>query len=550
MARRRSRHFVRSDRPLSHVVDSAFAVIGKSAHTVLTSVGVEPDVTLLTICVHVYVQLCRWGLLPDPMCDDDLITAALIGDNALTTAPASGHVTTVYPLVPGLHMSVTPAESRSGSSAADDRSQVSSSIELVEEEEEMENGMFSSAFTDFSSPSLEENGPVVFRGIRESYAADADIIARFVYENFDPQPGDVVVIKQTAWKPDQVLTSLVSVSVSEATVETKAQTENIMRVKFAPSLFSGIRTGDEFFQFCYISDARVQGASRTFSIIRPKEQDYADSCRDEDVNDDDGFVVLKSPQARFQDNMEQLQTDVIRLQARNGDLKRQLLVVRKEQSTLAEEKDAQLAMQRNENSVLMREIEELKAEKERIVEMHRSDKSELSSALEKQEQCNLTMQQAFQETSDELTRVRTRHAELSKDVNDLLRRRLEQEELCEASERKAMQLKEELKQLQYEKSLASAERDMAIANAETLQSALNQESAARKKEQEENESKVAQLKRNVEDLKNRLETAAQLYQEQSKQCNKLENKLQRLHEKLNVRSFPLFDPVVLTWISA
>lgn len=521
-------------------VDCVFRTFGSSAHSLLQSVGIEPDDVLLQLCVHLYAHLSRWGLVTDLLLTDETVTHCF--------PAAESHCATdqTSKSIPVTHAAYRQPDDLISLTSSD-------SISLLQEPDHiLQPNLCSSIFslTEFSDM---EYGAVDFKNIREQYVPDADIVCRFEYKHCEHQPGDMIGIKKVGWKMDEMHTSLVSVSASDASIEVDTPSSRTMRVTFPRSLFAGLTAwpDDELFQFCYMSGSVLQGASAPFNIIRPKESDYGDFSRDSDSNDDDGFVVLRSPQALLQEKMEKLQTDLTAIEAEKIIVENKNKALSLEVDHLKDRCDsvtaAKMAVQQ-ERDALVAEVEVIQTNKQRLeltladaTCSHKAKVTDMIAALANEKKQNEGLLLALQETSDELTRVRAENAELRKSLNDWTRRRREDDQVHEANDLMMRVLKEEVQQLEHKTSLANAERDFAISSLEAAKKSLEQTTELRKRDEAESMAQIAELRRSVEQSNNvaseyklRLDKAKVEYEEKYKLCIKLEGKLQRLREKVNV----------------
>jgi hypothetical protein len=544
--RRKCRRMFSADKSVADAVDCVLRTFGSSAHSLIQSVGIEPDDVLLQLCVHVYQHLSRWGIITDLLLPDEPVTHCIPAAQSHCTSDHKSKsipVTHVPDTLPDDLISLTSDISSS------------SSISLLEDPKSdpiLQNNFYSSAFTDFSGMSDSKYGAVDFRNIREQYVPDADIVCRFEYTQCEYQPGDVIGIKKIGWKMDEMHTSLVSVSASDAVIEADTPAARTMRITFPRSLFAGLTAwpDDDLFQFCYISGSVLQGASAPFNIIRPKESDYGDFSRDSDSNDDDGFVVLRSPQALLQEKMEKLQTDLTAAESEKAvfEIKNKVLNealdqlnvkygnVEVEKVSVQEERDALTA----ELDALRTSYKRLEQTLSDATSSHRTVVTDMTASLTNEKKRNEGLMLALQETSDELTRVRAENAELRKSLNDWTRRRQADEQVNESNDMMIRVLKEEVRQLEQKTSLANAERDFAISSLDAAKKSLVQMAEQRN----QNDLMVAELRRSVDqsnsvvsEYKLRLDKAKVEYEEKYKLCIKLEGKLQRLREKVSVSLF-------------
>ena len=474
MGGRRRRRVSLLEKRVIGSVDSAFRVVGLSAHVFLTGIGLRPDVLLLRLCDRLYSRLGSWGLLSDVRDDDSRSPAA-----AAVIATALLPVSCV--------------------------SRASSSVCLVSQDDCLLLGSSESADQSLTSLLLADMGDstqagVEFNGIRDSYAADSDIVCRFIYTDCEWESGDVVAIKKIAWKESELQTWLASVDASEAAVETKES--RIMRIAFSPSLLSGLKTSDDLFQFCYISGSTLRGASTPFAIIRPKEGDYSDFSREEELNEDDGFVVLKSPQALFQDEIEKLQTNLNHSEAVCKVWMEKVIRLEKENDKLHVEKEQLLRQQESEKEESTRAKQQLESSLEEVITRHSKSQAELTAALHLETESRQEAARALQETSDELTSVRARAAESQE---ALKQRVLQLQKELENKGEVVATLEQTIKSADKERQGAVADRDAAESRLLLLQSSMQ-------RLMEESREKEEKLRETIDDLKLRLEKAAEVYE--------------------------------------
>jgi len=226
---------------------------------------------------------------------------------------------------------------------------------------------------------------VIFKDIAKEYPSDANIVCRFATKAHERQPGDKIAVFKLGWSNtnESIVGKLVDDAISEPSGEWK--------LDFHASICTSHETDSEFLQFVYLSGENVKGASTPFQIYRPKEEDMTEVVAD----DGDDFVVLKSKDAKHQEEKDALILKISELMAKNAtteakerESKKLMLNFQAEKYTL-EKENVELKLQIQEYS---QKMDDLKAElkscesglqaKEDEIAEHRKQMKTLKFALD------------------------------------------------------------------------------------------------------------------------------------------------------------------------
>lgn len=492
-----------------------FQILQKSTHVILTVTGLEKEEAVSEICSTVYLICSSLGVIEYT---DDVLRLKTDSAKQLLCQLFDVSPKSLSPsLGPGMSVDILFAKGRQKNHIPLNRinerrtpevvdislslpSTRNPSIDFLDDEAQ------EAEFVEVDRTSLEEmmrestlEHGVIFKDIAETYPSDGDVFCRFVHRTWARQEGDLVGVFPVGRY--EMTESLVLKPASSAVIETSGD----CRIVFPASLFAGKNVEDEFLQFCYVSGSNLKGASTPFKIFKPKEEDLLEV----DNGDDGDFVVLKSKDARYQEELDRLRTEKGHAISERDQAMNELKMV----SAIIQEKDKHLESLREEMRAIKDQMDKFQenaaVKRETYNQMLEAKDMEMNQVSEQLNQLKLEYEQSVKT----LTRAQ--------EDNDDLRVQLQDEKSNSIAVTSA---------LQAEQTTLKSHLEAATKTIESLSSALEKISM----ERDSDKQKVRDLDKKVTDLTLRLKAAAEEYEKKGKECLKLEAKYSRLQEKINV----------------
>ncbi|XP_060726479.1 tax1-binding protein 1 homolog B isoform X5 [Tachysurus vachellii] len=414
---------------------------------------------------------------------------------------------------------------------------------------------------------------VIFQNVGKSYLPHAALECHYTLTQFiTPHPKDWVGIFKVGWSTARdYYTFLWSPLPDEYTEGTAVNRSVIFQGYYVPN------DDGEFYQFCYVTHkGEIRGASTPFQFRAnsPTEEELL-TVEDEGGSD---ILVVTTKASYLEQKMEEVRLE-------KDELLKSLALLQKERDEALEEKDSiqkEYEQERESSVQLKKEMQELQVSiqslQEEKVEVKRRMEENTARLLQLEEDLIGVTQKGLQkETELDCLKDRVKklmlekealesqlknekdEKELYKEENKALREQLRQkEEQLQATQQQASMLSAELRDSSSARDRSMAELYRVKLEVDTLRQGQAEawaecsrlgkqveemkDSVMQEAQRKESEDlAVAELHREVEDLKLRLQMAAEHYKEKYKECQKLQKQVVKLSEQQGVKRSPGLD---------
>ena len=509
-----------------------FQLLQKSTDVALTVTGIEREEAVVEICSTVFSICSSLGFVE--CTQDHILTVKIepakdllcqlfnVSPSCLPSCPtgpvmSAGIIFAETKInIPRKRIGEEAKQSLDGQPSLTLPSTRASSIELLDDEAQEAEfvQVDGNSLQEMMESSLDHHG-VIFKDIAEKYASDGDIYCRFVHKTWPKREGDEVGVFPISFKylSDALVCKPVSSAVTEASGDCK--------IVFPASLFFGLNLEGEFLQFCYLSGPEVKGASTPFRIFRPQEEEMREVAQE----DDGDFVILKSKDALFQEQMDQLRSEKGSAISERDRVMRDLEKANKmigEKDLEIKQKDKHLALLNYKVEDLENELTKQRQEFQEHKDKVRTTYNDILSVKEEE----------YTEVAKELHKIQVEH-DSAKQMIAIKEK--ENNDLClhiNQLKAQANDLEKSLKEEKEVSRLLKSELDAATGTVQSLSTSLEKTSMERDSEKD----KMKDLEKQVSNLTLRLKVAAEEYEKKGKECVRLEGKYNRLQEKINVSS--------------
>uniref|UniRef100_A0A672TBY8 Tax1-binding protein 1 homolog B n=1 Tax=Sinocyclocheilus grahami TaxID=75366 RepID=A0A672TBY8_SINGR len=413
---------------------------------------------------------------------------------------------------------------------------------------------------------------VIFQNVGKSYLPHAALECHYTLTQFiKPHPKDWVGIFKVGWSTARdYYTFLWSPLPDNYTEGTAVNRSVVFQGYYLPN------DDGEFYQFCYVTHkGEIRGASTPFQFraSSPTEDELL-TMEDEGGSD---ILVVTTKASYLEQKMEQIQQE-------KKELLENLDLFQKERDELIDEKDRlqkEYEQERESSAQLRKDVQELQLSAQSLQEEREEVKrrmEESTARLLQLEEDLIGVTQKGLQKETELDGLKDRvkkltlekealecqlknekdEKELYKGESKALREQLRQkEEQLQATQQQANMLKAELRDSSNtrDKTMADLYRirleaesfKMGQMEAQAEYSRLEKQLEEMKNstQQECKESDgfvVAELQREVEDLRLRLQMAAEHYKDKYKECQKLQKQVVKLTEQQGVKRSPGSEP--------
>ncbi|RXN33404.1 tax1-binding 1 -like protein [Labeo rohita] len=438
---------------------------------------------------------------------------------------------------------------------------------------------------------------VIFQNVGKSYLPHAALECHYTLTQFiKPHPKDWVGIFKVGWSTARdYYTFLWSPLPDNYTEGTAVNRSVVFQGYYVPN------DDGEFYQFCYVTHkGEIRGASTPFQFRAnsPTEEELL-TMEDEGGSD---ILVVTTKASYLEQKMEQIQQEKKELLENLDLLQKERDELIDEKNRLQKEyeqeressaqlrKDVQIGLEDYKVSYFLKDrVKKLTLEKEALECQLKNEKDEkelykihlknrelentkLSAELQMLKSVDVNKENTIAQLKDELTRVKSCLAEKEKQHHQLLansspsgeskalREQLRQkEEQLQATQQQANMLKAELRDSSNARDRSMADLYRIRLEAESLkngQMEARAECSRLEKQLEEMKNStqqeaqckesevlaVAELQREVEDLRLRLQMAAEHYKDKYKECQKLQKQVVKLTEQQGVKRSPGSEP--------
>ncbi|XP_026084846.1 tax1-binding protein 1 homolog B-like isoform X4 [Carassius auratus] len=411
---------------------------------------------------------------------------------------------------------------------------------------------------------------VIFQNVGKGYLPHAALECHYTLTQFiKPHPKDWVGIFKVGWSTARdYYTFLWSPLPDDYTEGTAINRSVVFQGYYVPN------DDGEFYQFCYVTHkGEIRGASTPFQFraSSPTEEELL-TMEDEGGSD---ILVVTTKASYLEQKMEQIQQE-------KKELLENLDLLQKERDELLEEKDRlqkECEQEQESSAQLRKDVQELQLsahslQEEREEVKRRMEESTARLLQLEEDLIGVTQKGLQKETELDCLRDRVKKLTLEKEAlecqlknekdekelykgeSKALREQLRQkEEQLQATQQQANMLKAELRDSSNarDKSMAELYRIRleaesfkmgqmeAQAECSRLEKQLEEMKNSTQQEAQCKESDgfaVVELQREVEDLRLRLQMAAEHYKDKYKECQRLQKQVVRLTEQQEVKRSP------------
>ncbi|XP_059363496.1 tax1-binding protein 1 homolog B isoform X4 [Carassius carassius] len=411
---------------------------------------------------------------------------------------------------------------------------------------------------------------VIFQNVGKSYLPHAALECHYTLTQFiKPHPKDWVGIFKVGWSTARdYYTFLWSPLPDDYTEGTAINRSVVFQGYYVPN------DDGEFYQFCYVTHkGEIRGASTPFQFraSSPTEEELL-TMEDEGGSD---ILVVTTKASYLEQKMEQIQQE-------KKELLENLDLLQKERDELIEEKDRlqkEYEQERESSAQLRKDVQELQLSVQSLQEEREEVKRRMEESTARllqleEDLIGVTQKGLQKETELDCLKDRVKKLTLEKEAlecqlknekdekelykgeSKALREQLRQkEEQLQATQQQANMLKAELRDSSNarDKSMAELYRIRleaesfkmgqmeAQAECSRLEKQLEEMKNSTQQEAQCKESDgfaVVELQREVEDLRLRLQMAAEHYKDKYKECQKLQKQVVRLTEPQEVKRSP------------
>ncbi|XP_052474806.1 tax1-binding protein 1 homolog B isoform X7 [Carassius gibelio] len=411
---------------------------------------------------------------------------------------------------------------------------------------------------------------VIFQNVGKGYLPHAALECHYTLTQFiKPHPKDWVGIFKVGWSTARdYYTFLWSPLPDDYTEGTAINRSVVFQGYYVPN------DDGEFYQFCYVTHkGEIRGASTPFQFraSSPTEEELL-TMEDEGGSD---ILVVTTKASYLEQKMEQIQQE-------KKELLENLDLLQKERDELLEEKDRlqkECEQEQESSAQLRKDVQELQLsahslQEEREEVKRRMEESTARLLQLEEDLIGVTQKGLQKETELDCLRDRVKKLTLEKEAlecqlknekdekelykgeSKALREQLRQkEEQLQATQQQANMLKAELRDSSNARDKSMAELYRIRLEAESfkmgqmeaqaecshLEKQLEEMKNSTQQEAQCKESDgfaVVELQREVEDLRLRLQMAAEHYKDKYKECQKLQKQVVRLTEQQEVKRSP------------
>uniref|UniRef100_A0A8D1KL73 UBZ1-type domain-containing protein n=1 Tax=Sus scrofa TaxID=9823 RepID=A0A8D1KL73_PIG len=373
---------------------------------------------------------------------------------------------------------------------------------------------------------------VIFQNVAKSYLPNAHLECHYTLTPYiHPHPKDWVGIFKVGWSTARDYYTFLWSPMPEHYVE--GSTVNCVLA------FQGYylpNDDGEFYQFCYVTHkGEIRGASTPFQFRASSPVEELLTMEDEGNSDmlvvttKAGLLELKIEKTMKEKEellklIEVLEKETTQLREQVGRMERELNHEKERCDQLQAEQKVHLKNTEIENTKLVSEVQTLKnldGNKESMITHFKEEISRLQFSLAEKE----NLQRAFLLTTS------------SKEDTFFLKEQLRKaEEQVQATRQEAVFLAKELSDAVNVRDKTMADLHTARLENEKVKKQLADAVAelklsAVKKDQEKTETLEHELRREVEDLKLRLQMAADHYKEKFKECQRLQKQINKLSDQ-------------------
>ncbi|XP_058601828.1 tax1-binding protein 1 homolog B isoform X4 [Onychostoma macrolepis] len=415
---------------------------------------------------------------------------------------------------------------------------------------------------------------VIFQNVGKSYLPHAALECHYTLTQFiKPHPKDWVGIFKVGWSTARdYYTFLWSPLPDSYTEGTAVNRSVVFQGYYVPN------DDGEFYQFCYVTHkGEIRGASTPFQFraSSPTEEELL-TMEDEGGSD---ILVVTTKASYLEQKMEQIQQEKKEL-LENMDL------LQKERDELIDEKNRlhkEYEQERDSSSQLRKDVLELQLSAQSLQEEREEVKRRMEESTARllqleEDLIGVTQKGLQKETELDCLKDRVKKLTLEKEAlecqlknekdekelykgeSKALREQLRQkEEQLQATQQQANMLKAELRDSSNARDRSMADLYRIRLEAESLkkgQMEARAECSRLEKQLEEMKNStqqeaqckeseglaVAELQREVEDLRLRLQMAAEHYKDKYKECQKLQKQVVKLIEQQGVKRSPGSEP--------
>ncbi|XP_056330860.1 tax1-binding protein 1 homolog B isoform X4 [Danio aesculapii] len=414
---------------------------------------------------------------------------------------------------------------------------------------------------------------VIFQNVGKSYLPHGALECHYTLTQFiKPHPKDWVGIFKVGWSTARdYYTFLWSPLPDNYTEGTAINRSVVFQGYYVPN------DDGEFYQFCYVTHkGEIRGASTPFQFRAnsPTEEELL-TMEDEGGSD---ILVVTTKASYLEQKMEQIQQE-------KKELLENLDLLQKERDELIDEKNRlqkEYEQERESSTQLRKDVQELQLSAQSLQEEREEVKRRMEESTARllqleEDLIGVTQKGLQKETELDCLKDRVKKLNLEKEAlecqlknekdekelykgeSKALREQLRQkEEQLQATQQQANMLKAELRDSSNARDRSMAELYRIRVEAETLKkgqadaraecSRLEQQLEEMKSStQQEAQCKesdvlaIAELQREVEDLRLRLQMAAEHYKDKYKECQKLQKQVVKFSEQQGVKRSPGSD---------
>ncbi|XP_043117388.1 tax1-binding protein 1 homolog B isoform X4 [Puntigrus tetrazona] len=402
---------------------------------------------------------------------------------------------------------------------------------------------------------------VIFQNVGKSYLPHAALECHYTLTQFiKPHPKDWVGIFKVGWSTARdYYTSLWSPLPDSYAEGTAVNRSVVFQGYYVPN------DDGEFYQFCYVTHkGEIRGASTPFQFRAnsPTEEELL-TMEDEGGSD---ILVVTTKASYLEQKMEQIQQE-------KKELLENLDLLQKERDELIDEKNRlqkEYEQERESSAQLRKDVQELQLSAQSLQEEREEVKKRMEESTARllqleEDLIGVTQKGLQKETELDCLKDRVKKLTLEKEAlecqlknekdekelykgeSKALREQLRQkEEQLQATQQQANMLKAELRDSSNARDRSMADLYRIRLEAESFkkgQMEAKTECSRLEKQLEEQckESEglaVAELQREVEDLRLRLQMAAEHYKDKYKECQKLQKQVVKLTEQQGVKRSP------------
>uniref|UniRef100_A0A8C0YB80 Tax1 (human T-cell leukemia virus type I) binding protein 1b n=1 Tax=Cyprinus carpio carpio TaxID=630221 RepID=A0A8C0YB80_CYPCA len=414
---------------------------------------------------------------------------------------------------------------------------------------------------------------VIFQNVGKSYLPHAALECHYTLTQFiKPHPKDWVGIFKVGWSTARDYYTFLWSPLPDSYTEGAAVNRSVVFQGYYVPNDDG-----EFYQFCYVTHkGEIRGASTPFQFRSnsPTEEELL-TMEDEGGSD---ILVVTTKASYLEQKMEQIQQE-------KKELLENLDLLQKERDELIDEKNRlqkEYELERESSAQLRKDVEELQLSAQGLQEEREEVKRRMEESTARllqleEDLIGVTQKGLQKETELDCLKDRVKKLTLEKEAlecqlknekdekelykgeSKALREQLRQkEEQLQATQQQANMLKAELRDSSNARDRSMADLYRIRLEAESLkkgQMEARAEFSRLEKQLEEmrnstqqeacKESEVlavAELQREVEDLRLRLQMAAEHYKDKYKECQKFQKQVVKLSEQQGVKRSPGSEP--------